>query len=191
MGTGGETRQGLWIQTRKVEYTAGRDPSVTKYSEVTLIVDWGPTGVSDPAQVVHDHGLMIGMNFRAGHVPKLAWVAEAPGHASPETLTYTALTEVNAITKLLKKVFSTDGKWQGYRIPKNTVILPGPKNLYFKTTIDKFKTNHKMDMHFVPVVVALGDLPDFETHYAVGIGTFTRGKGQQSLELDTQALTQI
>ena len=189
MGTGGQSRQGLWIQTRKVVYTASNPPKVTKYSEVTLILDWGPGGVSDPTQVLHDNGLKIGMAFRAGHAPDLAWAAAAPGYATPETLTYAPLAEIRAITNLVKAVFSTDGQWQGYRIPKNAVTLSGPKSLYFRTTIDKFQTPNKLDVHFVPVVVVLDTFPDFTQHYALGVGLFTQGKGQGAFEIDTQALT--
>ncbi len=195
MGTAGQARQGLWIQTRTVVYTPASPPGkpkVDKYSEITLLLNnWGPGGSQDPAQVVHDNGLKIGMCFHTGHAPTVAWAADTPGNTTPQTLRYTTLPEINTITSLLNAVFTANGKWQGYRIPAHAFPLPGPKNVYFKTTIDNFNTKHALDVHFVPVVVVLDTFPDFTQHYAAGLGMFTRGKTTNAFELDSQTLTNL
>jgi hypothetical protein len=119
---------------------------------------------------------MIGMSFQKAHRPAVAWAAAAPDHSSPTSLSYTSLSRDPGIENILKGMFKTDGTWFGYVIQAGE--FPSGNNImYIRTTIDPFMTNHKRDVHFVPVLVAIGTDGDFASHYAAGIATFTQGEG--------------
>jgi hypothetical protein len=195
MGGGVPGPQGLYIKTRTVDWKPNSATKVIKYSEVGVISNFGQ-GTDDVSQVIHDNGLKLGMNFRAAHRPTVAWAGGVPNVANPQNLNYTTLTENTTITDLVQDVFGTEGRWIGYRIAPNLIPLPPPGNkthLYFKTTIKNFRRPHNFDCHIVPIVCVLGNFNDFQTHYVLGIGIFTIGKGTAlnplALEFESQTIT--
>lgn len=195
MGGGVPGPQGLYIKTRFVDFKSSSPNKVIKYSEVGVVSAFG-AATDDVSVVINQNGLKIGMNFRAAHRPTVAWAADVPNVANPDALNYTTLNENTAITDLVQDVFGTEGRWIGYRIAPNAIPLPPVGNkthLYFKTTIKNFRRPHDFDCHIVPIVCVLGNFNDFKTHYALGFGIFTMGKGAGvnpvSLEFESQTIT--
>jgi hypothetical protein len=60
--------------------------------------------------------------------------------------------------------------------------------LYFRVTIDKFHPHHPMDFHEVPVAAVLGTFVDFTQHYALGMGLFTLGTNNNSIQFDSEVV---
>jgi hypothetical protein len=195
MGGGVPGPQGLYVKTRSVDWQLNKTHQVTKYTEVGVISNFGQV-TDDVSQVIHDNGLKLGMQFRAAHRPTVAWAGAAPNVANPQNLNYVVLNEDDIVTDMVEDVFGSEGQWIGYRIAANLIPLPaaGSKtHLYFKTTLKNFRRLHSFDCHVVPIVCVLGNFNDFKTHYVLGVGIFTIGKGggvnPRSLEFESQTIT--
>ena len=197
MGTAGQSRQGLFIRTRPVGTYTPSGPhtgKLVKYSEVRLLLlDFAHEADApiDFTQAVHDVGLKIGMSFRRLQAANadVAWAADVPNHNFPQTLSYTPLAPNAGIKAKLDAQFNTDGTWKAFFIDKNLVMPPGPKSIYIQTTLNPFATLNDRDVHFVPVVVVLGNFDDFTQHYALGISTYTKGLAAGGFEFDSQILS--
>jgi hypothetical protein len=202
MGSGTGTRQGLLITTDDVDYT----PAMSKNKKHPKALDHGrlvrktdTAIVGDPgvpaaaSQAMRLHGLKIGMRFRNAHtVVSVEWTS---GDQQVGPGAYTRATRSQAIVDLCEDVFGTAGQWWGFKINGAAITPPWPitypvdrDRLFFRVTVDNFAPHHEKDFHEVPIVVVLGHLPDFKAHYALGMGLFTIGKKNNSLQFDSQVI---
>lgn len=202
MGSGAGTRQGLLITTDNVVYTPAMSKSVTnpkplahgklvRQSDVAIV---GSAGVpAAGSQMMRTFGLKIGMRFRnAHHGITVEW---SSGDQQVGPGAYIKATKNASITTKCEDVFGTAGQWWGFKIKGSDITpafpLPYPVDrdrLFFRVTIDEFHPHRPNDFHEVPVVVVLDNLPDFKGHYALGMGLFTVGKNNSSLQFDTQVI---
>jgi hypothetical protein len=92
-------------------------------------------------------------------------------------------------------VFGAAGQWYGFKINAADITPPWPlpypadqDRLYFTVTIDNFHPHHPVDFHEVPVVAVLGSFADFTQHYALGMGLFTLGTANNSIQFDSEVV---
>ena len=202
MGSGAGTRQGLLITTDDVVYTPAmsknkKHPKALHHGRLVRKTDVaivGSAGVPAAAsEMMRRDGLKIGMRFRNAHtVVSVEWTS---GDIQAGPGAYTRATKNAAITTKCEDVFGTAGQWWGFKINGADITPPFPlpypvdrDRLFFRVTIDDFAPHHPKDFHEVPVAVVLDSLPDFKGHYALGMGLFTIGKNNASLQLDTQVI---
>jgi hypothetical protein len=199
MGSGTGTRQGLLITTDDVVYTPAMSKSTTnprplahgklvRKTNTAIVGDAGfPAAAS---QAMRAQGLKIGMRFRtAHHGITVEWTS---GDQQVGPGAYIKATKNASITTKCDNVFGTAGQWWGFKIKGSDITpltYPADRDrLFFRVTIDEFHPNHSNDFHEVPVVVVLDTFPDFTGHYVLGMGLFTIGKNNNSLQFDSQVI---
>jgi hypothetical protein len=202
MGGGLPGRQGLAIKTLAIQFTPAKTKSGKALPKGRLVRTSESAVVGDPgipaagAQAIRMFGLKVGMRFRNAH--KVVSIKWASGNALPGTAAFKNVNKSQPVTKACEDVFGKAGQWYGFTIPGNAIVPPMPlpypadqDRLYFIVTVDNFRYRHPMDFHEVPVAVILGNFPDFKQHYALGVGLFTIGKGNQSIQFDTQVIGEM
>ncbi len=210
MGVAGLSDLGLWIKTVDVDWDLNRD--LVRISEVGVIAKFGEVTV--PASLSYrPKGLKIGMQFRNSHqVGPAGQNSQIEFAAGPKGTTggwvWTPVpqhTGANSVTAKLGEVFGAPPgtTWRGYRITSQMFApypAPSPGNeaderLYFRVLIRNFSPhihppgNYQVnDVHVVPMVCILGDIPSFSGHYALGIGAFTVGHGAGAIQFDSEVI---
>jgi hypothetical protein len=202
MGSAAGIRQGLLITTDNVVYTPAMSTSATHPKALNhgkLVRESDAAIVGDPgvpaagSQAMRQFGLKIGMRFRNTHHGLTVEWASGDKLVGPGA--YTTAIEDASITTKCDAAFGTAGQWWGFKINGAAITPAWPltypvaqDRLFFRVTIDTFTPHHPNDFHEVPVVVVLDSFPDFTGHYALGMGLFTIGKNNASLQFDTQVI---
>lgn len=195
-------RQGLAIKTLDVQFTAAKHKTTGKplasgrlvrTTEVAVVGDPGVQAAGAEAIRTFGLGLKIGMRFRNAH--KIVSIRWASGNALPAPAAFKQVTKNQTIINACEAVFGTAGQWYGFRINAADITPPWPlpypvdqDRLYFRVTVDNFHPHHPMDFHEVPVVAVLGSFADFTQHYALGMGLFTLGTGNNTIQFDSEVI---
>jgi hypothetical protein len=202
MGGAAGVRQGLAIKTIEVQFTPAKHKTTGKplasgrlvrTTEVAVVGDPGVQAAGAEAIRTFGLGLKIGMRFRNAH--KIVSVRWASGNALPAPTAFKSANKNQAIINACEDVFGAAGQWYAFRINAADITPPWPltypvdqDRLYFRVTVDKFLPHLPMDFHEVPVVAVLGSFADFTQHYALGMGLFTLGTGNNAIQFDSEVV---
>jgi hypothetical protein len=215
MGVAGVADIGLWIKTVHVHWEQS-DRTLTRVSEVGVISQFGSVTVGASLRY-RPKGLKVGMQLRNNHQvgpPGHDWridFAAAPKNADWTTLVWTPVdedTSAHGVTAQLGEVFGglPATRWRGYKSASQMFApypVPAPgseadERLYFRVLLRNFRPHiHEQggvkewrvnDVHVVPMVCVLGDIPGFAGHYALGLGAFTVGHGAGAIQFDSQVI---
>lgn len=175
--------QGLRIVTVKNNYNATAR-TLQRQTQVT-----GVDGSGNPIWTIVAtalrRGLKIGVNLQSqhdlekvGNLAQLHWAVVNDGDPFPSRLV--TVTEDDVMSRHLKDLFDTDGKWFGFNL---AAIASPPANpvLCFEMNARNFEVKGKWS--FYPMhIVAVEARSDFDDHFVLGIGLGNAGKANGAVD---------